>query len=329
MKLNIKYNLKVYTADGKLKRELQTPGHSFVRGFLEILYAQMVNTTFAVKDTGGVSQDVVGPDADILDITASGNAKGLVVGGGNTAVAISDFNMANIAGVGTGTNQFTHGTQTYVAPTVTGETSQFSILRSFTNGSGSAILVKEVGLMGDGSNVSHDFLLVREVLDSVVTVEDTEVLNLTAVIQIASGADGTTISADMFIKTADETVNNSNTLQDDDHLSFSVVANERLLIECHFDYESGTTPDIKWGITLPSGATAQWNDSVGLQVPKSESGTFAPNNTSPTTRLVAHLTFFVKIGANAGTFQIQWAQNTADVSNTVMKAGSYMVVHRQ
>ncbi len=328
MKLNIKYNLKVYTAEGKLKRVVQTPGHSFVRGFLEILFAQMSNTTFAVRDTGGIYQDVVGPDADILDITASGNAKGLVVGTDNTAVAISDFRMSSISGVGTGTNQFTHGAQTYVDPTVTGETAQFSILRSFTNGSGSAIFVAEVGLLGDGSNVSHDFLLVREVLALTLEVEDSETLDVTAVIQIASGTDGVSVSSDMFIKTADETVNGSSTLQDDDHLSFSVAADELIMVECHFVWDTDTTPNIKFGLTVPAGCTVQWGDSSGFGLPKTESQTIVTNSTFETTDLSNHFTYIIKVGSTAGTFQLQWAQGTSNASNTVLKEGSYMLVHR-
>ena len=314
MKLNIKYNLKVRRADGTIKTELQTPGN-----------------TFAVSDTDGISQSVIGPDVDCLNIVEVTNTRGIVVGLGTDVVGISDVQLDSLVAPGTGTDEMTHGTQTYVEPTVTVKTAQFSILRSFTNGSGSTITLGEVGLLGDGSDTSHDFLMVREVLPETLDVDDSEVVDVVAVIQITSGEDSDTHDAfvDTFIKTADETVSNSSTLQDDDELAFSVAANENLLIECHFQYESTAVADIKFGITLPSGATASWRESTGLATPLNESQTLAPNNTFNITDAGIHLTFSVQIGSTAGTFTLQWAQNSAEVSNTILKAGSAMLVHRQ
>ena len=52
-------------------------------------------------------------------------------------------------------------------------------------------------------------------------------------------------------KTADETVNNSTTLQDDDHISLSVLANEVWAFHMVLHSSSDATPDIKVGWSVP------------------------------------------------------------------------------
>ena len=56
-------------------------------------------------------------------------------------------------------------------------------------------------------------------------------------------------------KSADETVNASSTLQDDDELTFAIAANEVWEFSCVLAYVSNTTADIKFQFSLPSGAT--------------------------------------------------------------------------
>ncbi len=330
MKLNIHYNFKVYTADGKLKREMQTPGHSFVRGFLEILYCQMALATFPVRATDGLLKSVVGPDVDILDITSSGNDRGIVVGtGGTTAVQISDYQLEAVVADGSGSGELDHAAQTYVDPTTTVDTAQFSILRDFGNNSGGTIIIGEVGLLGNGSTPANDFLFVRETLPAFLTVLDTETISVLAVIVIASEGDNLVAGGDLFIKTADETVNNSDTLQDDDHLSFSLAANEHVLVEVHFIHTSTSVADLKIGMTVPAGCSVLWNESTGLGAPLTESQTLDVDDFNATVDIGTNLTFTVLNGATAGTFQLQWAQQTAEATNTVLQEGSCMIVHRQ
>lgn len=52
-------------------------------------------------------------------------------------------------------------------------------------------------------------------------------------------------SAVIARKTADEVVNNSATLQNDDHLLLALAANEVWEVEINLWYDSGTTPDLK------------------------------------------------------------------------------------
>ncbi len=57
------------------------------------------------------------------------------------------------------------------------------------------------------------------------------------------------------IKTADETVNNSTTMQDDDDLKHTVKANTSYTFKLIAYFISASTPDIKSNFTGPSGST--------------------------------------------------------------------------
>jgi hypothetical protein len=132
-------------------------------------------------------------------------------------------------------------------------------------------------------------------------------------------------------KSANETVNNSAALQDDDELLLALAANEVWEFEALVDYDSGTTPDFKVAFTVPVGATLRWaspgcSDGSGTiyggsQV-TSSGGTRAFIGTGVGTLILARLVGKVINGANAGNLQLQWAQSTAAGSDTTVHANS-------
>jgi len=138
-------------------------------------------------------------------------------------------------------------------------------------------------------------------------------------------------------KTADETVNNSTTLQNDDHLYFAMGANEVWYVEIFLIIDSSTSADFKSGLSLPSGATAHWMAigsseatisnivATGLTETNSDAswGTGAG-----TPRLRDILSIIVINDATAGNFQLQWAQNTAEASDTILKTNSCLIAHK-
>lgn len=130
-------------------------------------------------------------------------------------------------------------------------------------------------------------------------------------------------------KTADETLNNDNALQNDDHLFFAMAVNEIWTIELRILAISDTgTPDIKWDCVIPVGAAGygyyQISGAYG-QINIGE-GTINTPVTS-TERLVAVIKYVVINGVNAGNFQWQWAQNVATVENTTVKINSCLIAH--
>lgn len=141
-------------------------------------------------------------------------------------------------------------------------------------------------------------------------------------------------------KAADETINNSATLQNDDELFVTVAANATYEINTYVGYRSNTTADFKVGFTFPTGATlyfttwnAQLNSSGTLvtstQLEAAASGSaFGVGGIAVGTTATFAGGGLLTTGANAGTFQVQWAQLTADASNTVVRAGSYLSLRR-
>lgn len=129
-------------------------------------------------------------------------------------------------------------------------------------------------------------------------------------------------------KTADETVNGSAALQNDDHLVLTGVANTTYKWELRLNYTSGTTPDLKWGLTFPAGFTLRFGG-----VDSDTAGAVRINGNIIQTAVLAicgsgtDLTVSysgIAIFTTGGSLQLQWAQNTSTGSNSTVYQGSYM-----
>lgn len=135
-------------------------------------------------------------------------------------------------------------------------------------------------------------------------------------------------------KTADESVNNSTTLQNDDHLAWAVGANEIWAFRAflYFTIASGD-PGVKTAFTVPA-ASSGYRSRVLMSGATYIQNTLADLTTSdgaaPTsvTLLIVRLEGVYIGGANAGTVQLQWAQNSAVASNLTLKLGSYIDLKR-
>ena len=130
-------------------------------------------------------------------------------------------------------------------------------------------------------------------------------------------------------KTADQTVNNSTTLVNDTHLLAALATNERVYFRAHCRYMSHATADIKFTITVPSGATAAFATTDGTGARESDAAEIRNfDGAGVTTEMAVELFGFVANGANAGNLQFQWAQNTADASDTKVLENSHLMVWR-
>lgn len=133
-------------------------------------------------------------------------------------------------------------------------------------------------------------------------------------------------------KTVDETVNGSDVLQDDDDLVLAVEATGLYRLELRAVQNSGATPAFKCAFTLPSGATwltgsfdcgsSAANEQFGLMSTTLSGVTGAGANSA----VIIHS--LILVGSTAGTIQWQWAQNTANASNTIVRAGSSLLLSR-
>ncbi|MEH1013043.1 hypothetical protein V6U90_08020 [Micromonospora sp. CPCC 206060] len=133
-------------------------------------------------------------------------------------------------------------------------------------------------------------------------------------------------------KTASQVVNNSATFVNDTALSVPVEANALYKAHLYIVQNSNTTADFKYQFSAPAGTTlTNW--------------TFMSGNTANWTTIIAPLGGvtgvngigadsplnawgIVAIGASGGSFTVQWAQNTPNVSDTTVKAGSFLELLR-
>lgn len=128
-------------------------------------------------------------------------------------------------------------------------------------------------------------------------------------------------------KSADETVNNSTTLQNDDALLMALGATETWWVEFDVIYSSSTVADIKIAFTIPGGASmalsAMWMSSVPTAGISNwlVSGT-ATDLQGRAENLVVPIKGFVATAGTAGNITMQWAQNALEATNTIVRANS-------
>lgn len=147
--------------------------------------------------------------------------------------------------------------------------------------------------------------------------------------------EGTTLKR----KTANESVVNSTTLQDDDHLFIAMAANEVWVWECVLIVSSVAADDIKIAFTAPGGASIEWAAVNGIDTGFDPSDTTADavsTRTTSTSRSYGTTGFnhllvlrgHVANGATSGNLQLQWAQNSASATGSTVVSGSHLVGHK-
>jgi hypothetical protein len=144
-------------------------------------------------------------------------------------------------------------------------------------------------------------------------------------------------------KTADESIASSTVLQDDDHLTFAIAANEEWVAEYYISVGSAlSTTSLKIAIATPSGATQlltvalETSDTTASVNGRSDftnsSGTDAlnagPSAFTPAQSCSARAGLWVLNGATPGNVTLQWAQQTSSVTALTFRKGSYMKATR-
>lgn len=143
-------------------------------------------------------------------------------------------------------------------------------------------------------------------------------------------------------RTTDATArNNTATLADDDVLTVALLANTLYFVEGRIFYTGTGTADIKHAWTYPAAASvdiATGGLAVGAAGPSGStyvlvndaaSGTaFSTGIGASTSKFFIPFAGFVEMGVNAGSLTFQWAQQTAEVSDLIVKKNSHMFVTR-
>jgi hypothetical protein len=135
-------------------------------------------------------------------------------------------------------------------------------------------------------------------------------------------------------KASNEIVNNSSVLQNDDELKFAVAASEVVTFIMLIWSQSNTTPDIKFDIVGPAGSTVNWSirgEGTGAAVVPGSSvqtGGTPIGMLGNGDRRHVMIEGFIANGATPGDLQLQWAQNTANGSDTTVFANSAIIAWR-
>lgn len=151
----------------------------------------------------------------------------------------------------------------------------------------------------------------------------------------------TTLGIDIPItalKTSDESVVSSSTMQDDDELFVTLEANTVYSLMFWFEFESASVnPDGKFEFIGPSGTLYDYmydfysvNAGITGVNWKRES---TPWNIATFTLAANDPKFFkgvgsVRVASTGGTFKLQWAQQTSDATATILRANSWMRLHK-
>lgn len=122
---------------------------------------------------------------------------------------------------------------------------------------------------------------------------------------------------------ADHTISNSEVGENAVDLVFPVLANERYAFEFVPQYDSTAVADIRFGFTLPAAATISWAPTGNNDLSTTTIALAASGNARKGT-----IEGIITIGATPGTAQLIFAQDTAEVSNTILQANSIMTVIR-
>ena len=145
------------------------------------------------------------------------------------------------------------------------------------------------------------------------------------------------VDFELVLKTADETVNNSSVLQNDNHLFFPVAANELWMFQLNVWVSSpSAAPDLKFAFTGPAGATGKYGFHAAMSAGSDASNRTAnalaativwlwPNTPAPGLMTISG---FIRNGANAGNLQFQWAQNTPTAQDTKVLQDSHLILYK-
>jgi hypothetical protein len=143
------------------------------------------------------------------------------------------------------------------------------------------------------------------------------------------------------LKTADETVTSSTTAQNDDHLVVPLLASSRYWIEFFIIYDAVQAADIKIQWSVPAGSTLRWtHGGLGTGVTstigevsrffrsQSDIGTVGGPAVGGGTNAIIPGEGWIDVAGTPGNLQLQWAQNVANATGTVVRANSLLIAQR-
>jgi len=201
---------EVRDKNGNLIDKRRFRSRSFVANLLRLLRQMMMRYTtgsFVVEQfytvTSAEPVDVGGTARGIAVISYNANVAtgiilagaiegedsfGIKVGMGTATPTPSDYNLQSPINHGVGANRLSYGAVTFDSVSISGNTTILRIIRPFTNNSGSAITVSEIGLIVririSGTADSYAYILIaRDVVSPSINVPAGSTLTIRYVLQ--------------------------------------------------------------------------------------------------------------------------------------------------
>ena len=179
---------RITNPDGTVVREWTEPAHSLNYNFGLLIWALWSASQAEMTDTGGTAIYVQGASGGAWSVTAaSGNSSyGIVIGSGQTAGNTPIPSTSSLAAqipAGINSGQIEYGAVSVSSVSTSGQTTSFTISRSFTNVSGAAINVNEIGIValvsGFGLSSSQYVLIAYDIPSSNIAVQNGQTLTIT------------------------------------------------------------------------------------------------------------------------------------------------------
>jgi hypothetical protein len=133
------------------------------------------------------------------------------------------------------------------------------------------------------------------------------------------------------IKLADEAIVSDTTFSDDGEIEFPVLENTKYAFRIVAFYETPAAADFKWSLGGPAAPTLvryrarQVEFGVArTDVEQTAFGISSAMATGAATAGMVDIQGIVHVGASAGSIRLRWAQNTSDVGQTIVRAGSFI-----
>ena len=142
----------------------------------------------------------------------------------------------------------------------------------------------------------------------------------------AAGGSGNTFGR--AVMTSDQSVNNSTTFADATELAVALDANADYGFMAMLIYDASTVADFKTTIATLTNATGIWASSTWRDT-YALGAAYNIDGGGVGTKRIDTLKGTMKVGATAGDLQVQFAQKTAEVSNSRLSIGSHLVVWKE
>jgi len=215
--IDIRLTAIIKDKDGKIIKQHKQRSHSFLMNFLAAIATPLINSygsmsnLYVFRNTGSTWWCYAPSYTNITNmLNANDNSNdssyGIVVGTGTAPPTPTDYNMEAIISNGTGSGKLLYGAHT-ISPasgigtsnqstqpssgvlTPSGNTTSFSMTRTFQNQSGASITVSEVGIIAEATAYTQNtiyILIIHDLLSSPITIPNGGVMAITYTISVTT-----------------------------------------------------------------------------------------------------------------------------------------------